>query len=106
LYLSNKSHVSAVVWGSGDATMELGVNVACVTHAALVGAIVVWLPDLVNTGDALGDDPFREVRNEERLQRVTIEEHQVGDLVFALLPLFIQVVRGHIDPVIVQYDVA
>jgi hypothetical protein len=30
VYLSNKSHVSAVVWGSGDATMELGVNVACV----------------------------------------------------------------------------
>jgi hypothetical protein len=70
------------------------------------GGDVVWLPDLVDTGDALGDDPFREVRNEGRLQQVTIEEHQVGDLVFALLQLFIQVVRGHIDPVIVQYDVA
>jgi hypothetical protein len=67
---------------------------------------VVWLPDLVDMGDALGDDPFREVRNAGRLQWVTIEEHQVGDLVFALLQLFIQAVRGHIDPVIVQYDVA
>jgi hypothetical protein len=41
-----------------------------------------------------------------RLQRVTIEEHQVGDLVFVLLPLFIQGAHGHIDRVIVQYDVA
>jgi hypothetical protein len=40
LYLSNKSHISAVVWGSGDATMELGVNVACVTHASLAGAMI------------------------------------------------------------------
>jgi hypothetical protein len=40
------------------------------------------------------------------LQRVTIEEHQVGDLVFALLQLFIHVVEGHIDLVIIQYDVA
>jgi hypothetical protein len=35
-----------------------------------------------------------------------MEEHQVGDLVFVLLPLFIQVAHGHIDRVIVQYDVA
>jgi hypothetical protein len=41
-----------------------------------------------------------------RLQQVTIEEHQVGDLVFALLPLFIHVAEGHIDLIIVQYDVA
>jgi hypothetical protein len=40
------------------------------------------------------------------LQRVTIEEHQVGDLVFALLQLFIHVGEGHIDLVIVQHDVA
>jgi hypothetical protein len=40
----------------------------------------------------------------KRLQRVTIEEHQVGDLVFALLPLFIHVAEGHIDLIIVQYD--
>jgi hypothetical protein len=40
------------------------------------------------------------------LQQVTIEEHQVGDLVFALLQLFIHVVEGHIDLVIVQYDIA
>jgi hypothetical protein len=39
LYLSNESHVTVVVWGSGDATMELGVNVACVTHASLAGAM-------------------------------------------------------------------
>jgi hypothetical protein len=32
--------------------------------------------------------------------------HQVGDLVFVLLPLFIQGAHGHIDRVIVQYDVA
>jgi hypothetical protein len=37
-------------------------------------------------------------------QRVTIEEHQVGDLGFALLPLFIHVTEGHIDLVIVQHD--
>jgi hypothetical protein len=48
---------------------------------------------------------LREVRN-RMLQRVTIEEHQVGDLVFTLLQLFIHVVEGHIDLVIVQYDVA
>jgi hypothetical protein len=41
-----------------------------------------------------------------RLQRVTIEEHQVRDLVFVLLPLLIQIAEGHIDLVIVQYDVA
>jgi hypothetical protein len=40
---------------------------------------------------------LREVGNERRLQRVTIEEHQVGDLVFVLLPLFIHVAEGHID---------
>jgi hypothetical protein len=37
---------------------------------------------------------------------VTIEEHQVGDLVCVLLLLFIQVAHDHIDRVIVQYDVA
>jgi hypothetical protein len=36
LYLSNDTHVLAVVCGSGDAMMELGVNVVCVTHASLV----------------------------------------------------------------------
>jgi hypothetical protein len=35
---------------------------------------------------------------------VTIEEHQVGDLVFILLLLFIHVAKGHIDLLIVQYD--
>jgi hypothetical protein len=47
--------------------------------------------------DALLGGVLREVRNVGRLQRVTIEEHQVGDLVFALLPLFIHVAEGHID---------
>jgi hypothetical protein len=56
--------------------------------------------------NALLGRTLREVRNEERLQRVTIEEHQVGDLVSVLLPLLIQVAHGHIDRVIVQYDVA
>ena len=37
---------------------------------------------------------------------MTIEEHQVGDLGFVLLPLLIQIVEGHIDLVIVQYIVA
>jgi hypothetical protein len=41
-----------------------------------------------------------------RLQRVTIEEHQVGDLVFVLLPLFVHVAEGHIDLIIVQHDAA
>ena len=35
---------------------------------------------------------------------MTIEEHQVRDLVFALLPLFIHIAKGHIDLIIVQYD--
>jgi hypothetical protein len=55
LYLSNKSHVAAVVWGSGDATMELGVNVACVTHASLMGAMMCGYQILDGTGDALQD---------------------------------------------------
>jgi hypothetical protein len=37
------------------------------------------------------------------LQRVTIEEHQVRDLVFVLLCLFIHIAGGHIDLLIVQF---
>jgi hypothetical protein len=37
------------------------------------------------------------------LQRVTIEEHQVGDLVSTLLRLFIQNAEGHIDLLVIQY---
>jgi hypothetical protein len=59
LYLSNKSHVSVVVWGSGDATMELGVNVACVTHASLTRVMVCGHQILDGTGDALWDDSQR-----------------------------------------------
>jgi hypothetical protein len=36
------------------------------------------------------------------LQQVTIEEHQVGNLVFVRLRLFIHVAEGHIDLVFVQ----
>jgi hypothetical protein len=36
------------------------------------------------------------------LQQVTIEEHQVENLVFVLLRLFIHIAEGHIDLVIVQ----
>jgi hypothetical protein len=36
------------------------------------------------------------------LQQVTIEEHQVKNLVFILLRLFIHIAEGHIDLVIVQ----
>jgi hypothetical protein len=39
----------------------------------------------VGMRDALLGGTLREVRNEGRLQQVTIEEHQVGDLVFVLL---------------------
>jgi hypothetical protein len=53
LYLSNKSHISAVVWGSGDATMELGVNVVCVTHAFLMRAVKCGDQVSVGMGDAL-----------------------------------------------------
>jgi hypothetical protein len=61
----------------------------------------------VDVRDALYEGPFLERwGTRKRLQRVTIEEHQVGDLVFVLLPLFIQGAHGHIDRVIVQYDVA
>jgi hypothetical protein len=84
--------------------MELGVNVACVTHASRMRAMMGGDQVFVNARDALLCEAFREVRNEGRLQRVTIEEHQVGDLVFALLPLFIHVAEGHIDLIIVQYD--
>jgi hypothetical protein len=51
---------------------------------------------------ALLGGTLREVGNEGRLQQVTIEEHQVGDLVFVLLPLFIHVTEGHNDLLIVQ----
>jgi hypothetical protein len=37
------------------------------------------------------------------LQQVTIEEHQVGDLVFALLRLVIQNAEGHIDLLVIQH---
>jgi hypothetical protein len=37
------------------------------------------------------------------LQRVTIEEHQVRDLVSVLLQLLIQNAEGHIDPLIISY---
>jgi hypothetical protein len=38
-----------------------------------------------------------------KLQRVTIEEHQVRDLVSVLLRLFIHIAGGHIDLLIVQF---
>jgi hypothetical protein len=37
------------------------------------------------------------------LQRVTIEEHQVRDLVSILLRLFIHIAGGHIDLLIIQF---
>jgi hypothetical protein len=37
------------------------------------------------------------------LQWVTIEEHQVRDLVFVLLQLFIQDAEDHINLLVVQY---
>jgi hypothetical protein len=37
------------------------------------------------------------------LQQVTIEEHQVRDLVSVLLRLFIHNAEGHIDLLIIQY---
>jgi hypothetical protein len=83
----------------------LVLDVACVMHASLVGAMLCGYQILTTRG-TLSRTILREVRNEGMLQRVTIEEHQVGDLVFALLQLFIHVVEGHIDLVIVQYDVA
>jgi hypothetical protein len=64
LYLSNKSHISAVVWGSGDATMELGVNVACVTHASLMRAMMCDDQIFVGTKTLSRSNP-EEVRNEE-----------------------------------------
>jgi hypothetical protein len=57
---------------------------------------------LVEARIALLSEILREVGNERRLQRMTIEEHQVGDLVFALLPLFIHIAEGHIDLTIIQ----
>jgi hypothetical protein len=35
-------------------------------------------------------------------QRVTIEEHQVRDLVSVVLRLLIQNAEGHIDPLVIQ----
>jgi hypothetical protein len=46
--------------------MELGVNVACVTHASRVRALYVWRPErfcgnwtVVDVGDALVGYPWR-----------------------------------------------
>jgi hypothetical protein len=71
--------------------------VACVTHASRVRVLTCGDRIVVDVRDALLGGAFREVRNEWRLQRVTIEEHQVGDLVFVLLRIFIQNAEGHID---------
>jgi hypothetical protein len=59
---------------------------------------------LVEARIALLSEILREVGNERRLQQMTIEEHQVGDLVFALLPLLIHIAGGHIDLLIVQHN--
>ena len=74
-------------------------------HASLVRALLCGYQILTTQG-TLSRTILREVRNEGMLQQVTIEEHQVGDLVFALLQLLIHVGEGHIDLVIVQHDVA
>jgi hypothetical protein len=78
--------------------MELGVNVACVTHASRKRDITCGDQIFAGVGDALDE----RCGTRERLQRVTIEEHQVGDLVFVLLPLFIHIAEGHIDLIIIQ----
>jgi hypothetical protein len=57
---------------------------------------------LLSTRETLSQVTLGEVGNKWGLQQVTIEEHQVGDLVFALLPLFIHIAEGHIDLTIVQ----
>jgi hypothetical protein len=59
--------------------MELGVNVACVTHASLAGAMVCGY-QIMTGRRTLSRTRLREVRNEGMLQQVTIEEHQVGEL--------------------------
>jgi hypothetical protein len=75
--------------------------VACVTHASLM-----WV---MSSGDqsGWGEETLSRVTFEREgtrmmLQQVTIEEHQVKNLVFVLLQLFIHIAEGHIDLVIVQ----
>jgi hypothetical protein len=58
---------------------------------------------ILTTREMLSRTILREVRNEGVLQRVTIEEHQVGDLVSVPLQLFIQNAEGHIDLLVIQY---
>jgi hypothetical protein len=73
---------------------SLTVRHQCVAHCSVCHARFpdegdnVWRPGLYGCGRR----SLREVRNE-----VTIEEHQVGDLAFTLLRLFIQNAEGHID---------
>jgi hypothetical protein len=63
--------------------MELGVNVACVTHASLVWAM--WSGDQSGWGkETLSRVTFERDGTRVTLQQVTIEEHQVRDLVFVL----------------------
>jgi hypothetical protein len=88
-----------------DGQLEGCGGVACVTHASRTRAIKRGDQVFVGGRDALYEGPER-WGTRRRLQQVTIEEHQVGDLVFVLLPLLIQVAYGHIDQIIIQYDVA
>jgi hypothetical protein len=71
-------------------------------------AFNVWRPELqrpsCRSGGRRSLKGLREVGNGWRLRQVTIEEHQVGDLVFVLLPLYIHIAEGHIDLRLVQYD--
>jgi hypothetical protein len=60
--------------------------------------------ELLLTRETLSSVTLGEVGNKGGLQQVTIEEHQVGDLVFVLLPLLIHIAEGHIDLTIVQCD--
>jgi hypothetical protein len=98
---SDSYFAPAVTYGDNNNVDDA---VACVTHASRVRARIGGDQIFVDARIALVGWILREVGNERRLQRVTIEEHQVGDLVFVLLPLFIHVTEDHIDLRIVQHD--
>jgi hypothetical protein len=70
-------------------------------HTSLVWAM--WSGDQSGQGkEMLSRVTFERDGTRVTLQQVTIEEHQVRDLVFVLRRLFIHAADGHIDLIILQ----
>jgi hypothetical protein len=75
--------------------------VACVTHASLVWAKMSGDQSKLDK-ETLSRATCEREGMRVMLQQVTIEEHQVRDLVFILPRLFIHDAEGHIDLIIIQ----